>query len=113
MNTKELSKKYFEGVIWVFENYFNRNNHEENVKKISTWVYNYNISPLLSDVVSYMNDDKPIIGDIINNFKYVPIEKYLTISEHYSLIYPISNKSFTDENNINYIENKKAKSIIR
>jgi 5'-3' exonuclease len=76
IDTDDMITKYLEGIYWVFDYYFNKNNKEYNCNNLSTWFYKYKKAPLLLNIVKYMNNNKTILDDIeksLNN-KYIAFE---------------------------------------
>jgi len=83
----DVIDKYLEGLMWVFQSYFNQNNHEENIKNISTWFYPYHRAPLIRDIAQRCKNKN--IEQIMSKYKQnIPRELYFTKKEHYMYIAP-------------------------
>jgi hypothetical protein len=114
----KLAHAYITGMFWTFDFYFNKNNREMNTKYISTWSYEYDSSPFISDIIKYMdtvyNRNKMlnhIFYSINNNSSsyYVPQNLFMNELEQYIFINPYEKiKDKVDEkylvclNNVNF-----------
>lgn len=53
---EELVESYIEGLMWVFELYFNNFNIEENRLSADTWYYEYSHGPLLTQIYYFLKN---------------------------------------------------------
>jgi 5'-3' exonuclease len=93
----KLAHAYITGLFWTFDFYFNKNQREINTIYISTWSYEYDSSPFISDIIRYMdtvyNRNKMlnhIFYSINNNLSsyYVPHHLFMNELEQYIFINP-------------------------
>ncbi len=93
----KLVNAYITGMFWTFDFYFNKNNRIDNVKFVSTWAYEYDMSPFIKDIIDYLeyvpNRNKMLnhIFYSINNFNsihYVPQHLFMNELEQYMYITP-------------------------
>jgi 5'-3' exonuclease len=85
---QNIVREYVQGLIWIFDFYFNKNNSNRNISKVSTWMYSYHRAPLLFQIRQYIGLFK--LGDMITeiNNSYVNRQNYLNTLEHYMYITP-------------------------
>jgi len=69
-SVNNICKKYIEGMLWVHDFYYNKNDAIYNYNNVSTWFYEGHISPLVTDIHEYLKN--------ISNSKLVDITKYLS-----------------------------------
>ena len=64
-----IVKNYITGIFWTFDNYFNKTNNSS--KYVSTWFYPYSKTPLMQDIVQYIDTEIHIPTSFIspNNIK--------------------------------------------
>lgn len=90
-NLKDISEKYFEGICWVFDFYFIKNNSLYNYNNVSPWFYEYHRSPMLIDLIAYLNtkSNKQLL-DIHNNTveEVISREDFFNPMEHYLYVTP-------------------------
>ncbi len=93
----KLVNAYITGMFWTFDFYFNKNNRIDNVKFVSTWAYEYDMSPFIKDIIDYLeyvpNRNKMLnhIFYSINNFNsihYIPQHLFMNELEQYIYITP-------------------------
>lgn len=88
---------YLEAIIWILEYYFNDNLYQ-------LWYFKYHKSPLIIDIIKYLEKDKDIFTKVKNKLKTYSIrssENLLTPIEHYFYITPFDNK----KTHLKYIRN--------
>uniref|UniRef100_A0A6C0ECE8 Xrn1 N-terminal domain-containing protein n=1 Tax=viral metagenome TaxID=1070528 RepID=A0A6C0ECE8_9ZZZZ len=106
----EICKDYLEGLFWIFDFYYNKNNSKDNYEHASIWMYKHHKAPLIADVYNYLkktydgiqgeyNEKLKIFNGKINKiFKkvasfeegmYVPRDKFLNKLEHYMYVTPV------------------------
>lgn len=81
-------KDYIYGLIWVFDQYFNKNDEQYNMDNVSTWFYSSERAPLINDI---SNIFKIFIDDITNidiNEYNVMRKEYINRMEHLLYIVP-------------------------
>ena len=89
-----ICREYIKGIFWTFDFYFNKNNSQTNLNKISTWSYKYKRAPLLTQITSYFNNYKKSIRQELESLFLTDIseiidrEKYFTKDEQYLYITP-------------------------
>jgi 5'-3' exonuclease len=97
LDKNKLAHEYITGMFWTFDFYFNKNNRKMNTAYISTWSYEYESSPFISDIIRYMdtvyNRNKMlnhIFYSINNNLSsyYVPQHLFMNELEQYIFINP-------------------------
>lgn len=97
-----MCEKYIEGVLWVYDFYYKKNDIKYNYNNVSTWFYEGHISPLITDIYEYLkkNQHTDIFNDITRNIskKIVNREKFFDSVYHYLYVTP--------KNNINNIDYK-------
>lgn len=91
----DISLKYFEGICWVYDFYFRKNNSKYNYENISTWFYLYHRSPMLIDLNNFLKKistkklkllDKNINNLTIDRINFMnPLEHYLYITPKNSI----------------------------
>lgn len=117
----DICEKYFEGISWVFDLYFIKNNSKFNYENISPWFYQYHRSPMLIDLNNYFNTKTQTElkkkyysvahnlikrEDFINPFEhylYVTPKNSINLDKKYKYIKDIINENpniFPDLNNI-------------
>lgn len=96
--------EYTLGLMWIFDFYFNKNNADRNMTKVSTWMYPYHRAPLLSQIIYYVRgvQIQNLLTDI--NKSYVDRSDYLNILEHYMYITPKNRMHNIPEKYIEFIE---------
>lgn len=111
---RDVVYNYIEGLFWVFDFYFNKNDPNINYNKVSTWFYRYHRAPLLTDIycvmyarilertrqepqndrfVSTMNKLFGTVADINNRMSYVDRERYMNKLEHTIYILPLDKQN--------------------
>lgn len=92
---KSLVKEYLEGLVWVFEYYYNNFSEKYNRGYSDTWFYSYRSSPLLTQIYSYLdkNRDRSIIKGITNELTKYRVDKkgYFNCLEHLMYTSPAPN----------------------
>lgn len=91
----DISEKYFEGICWVFDFYFKKNDSEFNYNNVSTWFYQYHRSPMLIDLKNYLkkqeenkllNIHKKVINLLTDRQNFMnPMEHYLYVTPKNSI----------------------------
>ena len=88
-NVDSVVKKYIEGLVWVFNYYYNDNPSGPNV-----WFYKYNNAPLLTQIYLYMNKikDDHYLDQVQKGLsKYnVSVNDFFREEEHLIYVSPIS-----------------------
>ena len=110
-NSKKMDsivEKYLEGILWVFEEYYNNFNISANRDTANKWFYPYSNSPLLTQIYYYL--------DKRNNFKniYLNLQKYILDRKEFfnsleSLVYVSSKnvlKELVPKEYIKFLNNK-------
>jgi len=120
---KSICNSYLLGLFWNFDFYFNKNNHDMNSKYISTWFYDQDITPFISDLyeffknINYKNSMGNQMFYIISNTSspyFIMKDKFINDYEHYLYITPnerINKKIINKYETI--LENKKIFPEIR
>lgn len=88
--------KYLQGIIWIFDHYFNKNNFQYNGENISTWFYPYYKTPLLKDIINRLSSfttPNEYINHMKNLEKYneqliIKKENYINFDEQFMYINP-------------------------
>lgn len=100
----DLCKKYIEGIVWVFDFYYIKNDRKHNYENISTWFYGKHISPLLTDMYDYLKniilDSKEFQESSNNTNIYLETQNYL------SNMYVNRDKFFNDTYHYLYVTPK-------
>ncbi len=95
-NNKQLTKilqSYIDGLVWVFEYYFNHFDIKENQSNAYTWFYPYTHAPLLTQLSNYLKvkaNDKIYLSNIskkVMSYK-VPMKQYFTPLEQLMYVTP-------------------------
>lgn len=102
-NKTKLTKNYIKALYWVFDFYYNKNDHIQNLQ-ISTWFYKYYIAPTLSDICRFIlkKDNEKYYKDILGH--RVPHDKFMTPLEHLMYINPL--QKIRDLVPKKYVDNK-------
>lgn len=95
----KLIEDYLSGLLWIFDNYFNKNN--SNLNMVSTWFYKHHRVPLLYQVREYLyklinkgsdvyiKKMAQLYTDVAFNKKYfVEKNKFMTTLEQYIYVTP-------------------------
>lgn len=88
-NFKSIMDKYLEGLVWVFDYYFNN----EKTTNVDVWYYSYSHSPLLQDIFQYLRkQNKDYIGNKKSEFKkyQVSFENFFNPVEHMMYTSPVN-----------------------
>lgn len=85
--------EYLQGIMWVFDFYFNKNNQQNNAIFVSGWFYSHHRAPLLTDIVKrlklfksdkayidYMENLRKTVQLLINRENYINAEEQLMYS---------------------------------
>lgn len=98
-NINKLVDSYIEGLMWVYDFYFNKNDKKTNTMFVSTWFYPYQRTPLLYQVRDVMSKYKyskeqsffvkmkSLLG-FATTTNIVPNSKYMNKLEHYIYVTP-------------------------
>ena len=95
-NNKQLTtilQSYIDGLVWVFEYYFNHFDIKENQSNAYTWFYPYTHAPLLTQLSNYLKvkaNDKAYLSNIgkkVMSYK-VPMKQYFTPLEQLMYVTP-------------------------
>ncbi len=92
---QKLVHSYLQGLVWVFEYYFNNFNLEENSQVADTWFYEYSHAPLLSQIYEFLKtktNNSTYIENIsqgLLKFK-VPRAEFFKTLEHLMYVMPVS-----------------------
>lgn len=92
----KLLSEYIEGLVWVFDYYFNHFNIKKNRDWANIWFYRYTHSPLLTQLYYFIkNKPKDYILNVQNGLKdyYVPRSNFFNCIEH--LIYVTPYKAYS------------------
>lgn len=90
-NKSDICKKYFEGISWVYDFYFIKNDPEFNYNNISPWFYEYHRSPLLIDLNIYLNSATDQELDTIHKKtvdRLIKRDNFINPFEHYLYVTP-------------------------
>jgi 5'-3' exonuclease len=85
---------YLEGLVWVFEFYFNKLDANENKKWADRWFYRWSKAPLLTQLYRYMKkkstEDPEYLEGVATNLKEYLIERdlYFNTLEHFMYVTP-------------------------
>lgn len=87
---EKIAGEYIDGLLWVFDWYYNKTNIEDNFNNANLWYYKYDKAPLLKDILIYLrkNGLKNSIFkkyNIKRELYYNCIEQYVYISPYSSL----------------------------
>lgn len=90
---KYLVQNYIEGLMWIFEYYFNNFNIDQNKQISDAWFYQYNYAPLLKQIYELLKknqqDDNYLKNIIYNLLKYkINMEDYFNTLEHFMYVSP-------------------------
>jgi len=89
---KKLLHEYIEGLVWVFDYYFNNFDINKNRLNANIWYYNHSHGPLLRQLYFYMQtvDDNYIknIQDSLHKYN-VPRIDYFNCLEHLMYVSPV------------------------
>ena len=91
----KLLHEYIEGLLWVFNHYYNTNAKTNNMPDI--WYYKHTHAPLLTQLYHFLKkENKNYIKQTINNLKKykVDINDFFKPQEHLMYVSPID--SYTD-----------------
>lgn len=100
VDKKIVVHDYVEGLMWVFNSYYNNKNH------LNTWFYKHSRSPLIKDISKYLNKLTNTEFHNINNnlIKYnvsdKNIEKYFHPFEQFIYMSPINENSYLISNEL-------------
>jgi len=89
---KDLIDGYIEGLVWVFDYYFNNFDGEQNRNHALTWFYKYSRSPLLQHIYTGIRErDQGWLDNIYDGLtKYrTPMMEYFNCLEHFMYASPI------------------------
>lgn len=75
---KSVAHSYVEGLIWVFEYYFNNYNEKNHRLYANTWFYKYSKAPLLTQIYHYLRDNQKEVINIKTD-----LQKYTVNREDY------------------------------
>jgi 5'-3' exonuclease len=94
----EVCEKYIKGMFNIVDFYMNKNNTEQNYRAVSTWFYDEERSPMLREIVRFLNTKAKAgtnefvayMNNLYNNvaIQLVSREDFLTQEEHYWYITP-------------------------
>tara|TARA_S200000501_G_scaffold366600_1_gene401568 strand:- start:670 stop:2250 length:1581 start_codon:yes stop_codon:yes gene_type:complete len=110
ISTDKIVEQYMEGIIWVFNYYYNNFNINENREYAHTWYYKYPKAPLLKQIYYYLKKNKNL--DFINKNitkKYI-VERhnFFDCLEHLLYTSPPNNiRKLAPKEYISLIKNKK------
>lgn len=103
LNKSQMTKfiiDYLKTLSWVTDYYLNTND-ASTTSVISTWSFNYNRSPFISSIASYVSSiNENELKKIMHNFyakNTISVTKYLSKEIHSYYIYPHKNQSDTNE----------------
>lgn len=88
-----MLQHYIDGLVWVFEYYFNHFDIKKNQANAYTWFYPYTHAPLLTQVSNYLKakaNDKTYLSNIskkVMSYK-VPMKQYFTPLEQLMYVTP-------------------------
>ena len=88
---ERLVREYIDGLIWVFDFYFNNFDEDENRKFGHVWFYPYNHAPLLTQIYYYLKENKDfsIIKRQQKIKEYlIPRKDYFNCLEHLMYVSP-------------------------
>lgn len=96
MDNKDLTRvveKYVEGIMWVFEHYFNHNSIKDNREVAQLWYYPYSKAPLFKQIYDFMKmktDDPKYLEKLGKKVfsQSVPMEEFFNCLEHYMYTAP-------------------------
>lgn len=105
-NIDDISEKYFEGICWVFDFYFIKNDQKFNFDNVSSWFYEYRRSPMLTDISKYLNkktksDLTVIHANTIN--KNIKRNDFFNPLEHYLYVTPKNSINYKKDDSLNKI----------
>jgi 5'-3' exonuclease len=87
---KEIVENYIEGLMWVFEYYYNHFDINENRDNAYIWFYKYPKAPLLKQIYEYLQDSTINLNNIGSRVisKTVDMSKYFNCLEHFMYVSP-------------------------
>lgn len=92
---QSLVQHYLDGLVWVFEYYFNDYDEVFHRNNANTWFYPYTHSPLLTQTFNYLkfksSNDPNFISNISSRLKqyFVSRNQYFTCLEHLMYVSPV------------------------
>lgn len=110
-----LCKEYIEGFFWIYDFYFNKNDRNENINNISTWVYKHNRTPFFTEILSYLTLIKNKNFELnklfisvhnINSELYAKSYNFLTRMEQFIYITPKAKQYDIPENYKSFIDDE-------
>jgi 5'-3' exonuclease len=88
---KKLIDNYFEGLVWVFEYYYNKFDENYHRDYANVWYYKYSHAPLLTQIYHHLKEEgNGYINKITNNLNVFKVERpnYFNSLEHLMYVSP-------------------------